>query len=128
MDKAITMTGFYAGRDECKISTDDIQCLIMDDSTTPFLGDYAKKRPVWRITFRDINLKSRDGHPADEEFSRDFNVYIDSLTGHPLKITCNYGTTSLDECPELSADEAEKQLKGERYIGFPDKVPPISFS
>jgi len=128
LDKAIALTGFYENRDECKISADDIKCIVFEDSTTPFLGEYAKKRPVWHISFRDINLKSRDGQPVDKEFDRDFDVYIDSLTGHLLKITCFYGSTTPDECPELSAEEAEKQLMREQYIGFPDKIPPVSFS
>jgi len=129
LEKAHAYTGFYDNMDECKISPEDIRCITMQDSTTPFLGEYAHDRSVWLISFHDINLKSKDSEPAESQFNRDFNVYIDSLTGYLLKITCFHGSTTPDECPELSAREAEKQLNDahEQYVGFPDKIPEATF-
>jgi len=126
---ALAYTGFYDNMDECKISPEDIQSITMQDSTTPFLGEYAHNRSVWRISFHDINLKSKDGEPADSQFNRDFCVYIDSLTGHLLKVTYFHDSSNADVCPEIHANEAERQLSSmqEHYIGFPADMPPTSF-
>ncbi|PKK83712.1 MAG: hypothetical protein CVT49_07445 [candidate division Zixibacteria bacterium HGW-Zixibacteria-1] len=130
LDKAISLTGFYANRDECKISAEDVQLVLHEDSTTPFLGEFGTKRAVWHIAFHNINLNSKEGRPADQKFDRDFDVYIDSASGHLLKIICNYDNGSPEECPILLAEDAEKQInsRGEKYVGLPEVIPEISFT
>ncbi len=129
-EQASKITGFNATETAIRSTDEKVKKIVFNDDITPFLGEYGKKRAVWRIKYAGINLEESKGQEIDESFRRDFEVYIDSLSGHLLKITCHYGQTNPEECPELKAEEAEQQLNNhssERYLGFPDEAPLISF-
>jgi len=129
-ERSASITGFSVAKSAVRSVDERVELIILDDDITPFLGEFGKNRPVWRVRYTGINLKDVERQTADESFNRDFDVYIDSLSGHVLKITCSYGQLNPEECPELRAEEAERQLNNhtsERYLGFPKEEPHISF-
>jgi len=117
--RALEYTGFQFDTN----GSGQIHLIYLNDSTTPFLGQYAVNRSAWRVTFEDVQL--RDYSSSERELvSRMFDVYIDSATGHFLKAISRTGPLDPDSLPELSAAECEKQLRPrEQYVGFPNDPP-----
>ena len=104
------------------------------DSTTPFLDRITDRHRVWQVTFRDVAL-IRSEHVRDTVTAlRDIDVFIDSASGHLVKIEFVHGEIDREELPHISAAEAERQLTtrtipsfGEQLQGPPDTMPVHSF-
>ncbi|MCP4703434.1 MAG: hypothetical protein GY865_02390 [candidate division Zixibacteria bacterium] len=131
--EAIEKAESYAGFVEKVIKDNDLiklaKAVKFEDSTTPFLGHYSSNSPVWKISAKNSYILSKSVADYKEANLRDFDIYIDSISGKLLKIECQYGTKDLALCPILDKKSAEKQISdgGHKYLSIPDDRPKIDF-
>jgi len=105
-----------------------VDILTMNDTTTPFLGEYATGRRVWKVEYHNIPLfPGKDGRPDSRKCN--IAVFLDSLEGHALKVECYLEDLIPDVDILVPAKEAERQLlyNGEAYIGFPNRDSLVTF-
>jgi hypothetical protein len=134
VDRAVQLAHQFCGvkagseiRWRCKIGP-------LVDSTTPFLDRITDRHRVWQVTFRDAAL-IRPEHVRDTITAlRDIDVFLDSTSGHLVKIEFAHGAIDREELPDISAAEAERQLTthtipsfGEQLQGPPETMPVHSF-
>lgn len=130
VEKAITITKFREKSSEPNnVETKQAELIVFNDSTTPFLGEYSSNHKVWQVKFEDVHLSKFPEDRGDRKFNRNFDVFIDSLSGNLLKITCQNGIVNPEECPPMDAKYAEEQIQGAgaQYWEFPAEKPKVDF-
>jgi hypothetical protein len=104
--------------------------VVAHDLHVPFIGEKYEGRTVWEVCFEDVCLKlPSQTEECKEQHTRKFRVRLDADTGQVIVITSVLSESRLQD-PEAPPDwYAEEQLweDGERYLGLPKEVPPISF-
>jgi len=127
--KAIVLTKFADIELARNANTEQVELIQFSDSTTPFLGEYSINRKVWQVKFKDVQLSKFLEVNDDKIFNRNFDVFIDSLSGNLLKITCQNGIIDSTLCPPMDAKYAEEQIlkAGGQYLGIPTEQPKIDF-
>lgn len=123
LEAAIALAGIDRSSALSASAADQVELIKFEDTTTPFLGELAANRTVWRVILPCAFTSSDGGEPIAGE------VFLDSTTGTLLKIVCNTRPIRPDVDLELSAAEAEEQLRqcGEIYTGFPVADPIVGF-
>ena len=109
-------------------TANNIRLARISDSTTPFLAVEINGRSVWRIELKDVILDlERTSSEREAESPKDFEIYIDSATGLPLKIISR-SRTPIEREPTF--EEATDMLlkAGEKYTGLPKVIPKLSFA
>ncbi len=123
----------YLGEDFITKDIDDIarqaQVITLVDTTTPFLWSLTSRDRVWKVWVRDVDLSSLLSGSAAKDAFRDFDVYLDSLTGRLLKIECHHGDqTELLKHPLERLEKVEATLRrGNIYGSIPLEVPKVGF-
>jgi len=130
IELALRYSGFNDKMIPAGISTEDVQLVVLNDTITPFLGNFTDGKSVWAILCKDVRFDPWNKIEDKVSTLRDFRIYIDSLNGHLLKIVCNHDELDSYEDPEISAQYAEEQISraGEMYMRIPDSIPAVSFT
>jgi len=128
IEKAQTLFFGELRDDSACVTGSSVKVVVFNDSTTPFLGKYAVNRPVWKVIFDGCAIKA-GGRDNSAIWNTRTSVYFDSAEGHLLKIVCDNAPLEPDLDHELTALDAESQLRHarEEYIGFPVEPPGQSF-
>ncbi len=131
VDKALQYTGFSKyNKINLDILKNETNVMTFSDSTTPFLAKQMDGRRVWKIQFKNISLKSKEQIEKDGFNPRDFDVYIDSISGKLYEMRSLAENIDRVMYPEVPATMAEEQMKNmffEEYISLPEKKPNVSF-
>jgi hypothetical protein len=130
--EAATLAAAYIGEQFITTDLAELQSaarvVTLIDSTTPFLSAFASSDRAWRVKVNNVVVAQSPMEAAGSEKLRDFEVYIDSLTGRLLKIQCFYGDQSELAKHPISAEYAEDAIsRGEVYGSVPDEIPDVSF-
>lgn len=100
--------------------------VVITDDNTPFLHKQINGRNVWVAEYKNFKLELKSV-PNGDKYKRNFKIYIDANDGTLLKITSKFDVFDPNLPKEPNAVIAERQLKGESYIGFPKEPPKINF-
>ena len=125
---AITQALAVMGLDSASATAKASQRILTEPPEIPFLHEQLKGKEAWSVSLSGVELTSLSatGEVAEHGY-RDFHVLLDSSNGKVLSIT----STSSIEVPDLrsrpSVERAEELLAGERYEGFPDEPPGVTF-
>ncbi|UCC31794.1 MAG: hypothetical protein JSU86_05855 [Phycisphaerales bacterium] len=104
---------------------------VLEEDNTPYLSKQLIDSPLWQVVVRDWSLKLKSA-PTDakDEYVRTVDVFLDPQKGHLLKMRSRWPVNEPRIAPEPSAAVAEDQFRAgsdERYHGFPDDAPKITF-
>jgi hypothetical protein len=104
--------------------------MTLPEDNTPFLSEQHTGHPAWRVTVRDWSPQGGASHTqAREPKRRTVDVILDAADGTLIKIETRWPQDEPCLVPALDAKSEEKgMLHWERYHGFPDKPPPVSFA
>ncbi|UCD16836.1 MAG: hypothetical protein JSV44_10310 [Candidatus Zixiibacteriota bacterium] len=124
---ALQYTGFDRCRDISKIKA-EVTTEITDsfDSKIPFLYKEIDGRKTWVVSFYNINLKDPEARSRGEGCQRNYEVYLDALSGKLSKIVSSYHGNDSSFIPEPPAPLAEQAIR-EKYYSFPDSIPALDF-
>ncbi|MEE8576619.1 MAG: hypothetical protein V3T31_05135 [candidate division Zixibacteria bacterium] len=128
-EKALAIAEAYMGMEagEAKRFTDvkTLRCGKLDDTETPFLKSLSDCQSVWCVTLEDYLPAHLNDCEDRNELMRDWQICIDSASGHLLKIESRRESIDYDSLCILTASEAEKKLLdgGEEYIEIPSSLP-----
>jgi hypothetical protein len=103
------------------------ESVAFEDSTTPFLGKYAKGRTAWKVIVGTPISATKDSAAVQNVVPME--VYLDSIDGHLLKVECDLEDLNPKEDIIPKAQYAERQMRGsqEEYLGFPVDLPAVDF-
>ena len=132
-----TSAGFSNLKVDVQAAMESAKQVTMLDSTTPFLAEQLNNRTALLVTLKDVplNIEKVTG-PTKTVLTgtRDFELYIDPVSGKLLKIVStldDYWKKLGDgEIRKPLAAAAEKELRRnlhESYDGIPEQEPAISF-
>ncbi len=125
--RADQYTGFLEKIPGKSIPDENVELITQVDTTTPFLSRFTDGKAVWKVRFENVLVldnkeKNREGIRCD------FDVYLDSISGHMLNIESSLKPFGPNEDPEMSALEAERQISGDGgNYSVTDKVPTSKF-
>lgn len=129
VDRAFAFSGFATHVPYTKLADDQVQLIQLSDTTTPYLQRFSAGGTVWSVRFDGVQLGSKSGDDASAANARTFTVFIDSLTGHLLKIEGVFAPFDSTLTPVLMAQDAVAQIEAanERYLEIPDEPPVHNF-
>lgn len=129
--RALKITGFDQLKSiDTLAAVSSAKLITMFDSTTPFLADSINGDTVWRIEFKDVVLGLKDV-PAElaEQHPRHFVVYLSPSPGGLIRVSSRSEERSAGLWNKPLAQDAERLMSSnERYIGFPEHDPAVTFS
>lgn len=127
---ALKYTGFKTDTDSVLTADEAIvRVASIRDSITPFLSDCIDGRRAWVVCLPNVILNTQYTIPAVAwENPKDFDVYIDSVTGELLGIRVEFHGKNPDLLPVPSSSHSSPQLERayERYHRIPDSPPSSS--
>jgi hypothetical protein len=101
------------------------------DDNTPFLSERISKSSVWRVELRGWKLQFAGLHPdAPHAYNPNWEILLDPNTSQILRIASGPPLGEPPIPPEPDAKSATEQLQttnDERYHGFPEEPPTITF-
>jgi len=135
ISSALVHTGFSTLRYSLDRAKSGVVTLTGDE--TPFLHDSINGKEFWKVDIDsvhlaiDVELKSGEIVQRVDTNLRNFTIFLHPKTGQIVRISSDPGDYP-HKPPKPSAEQAEKQLqslgpKSEKYHGFPDVPPKISF-
>lgn len=124
---ALKYTGFKTDSDSV-LTADEAIVGVVDvrDSITPFISEQIDGRRAWVVRLSNVILSTRHTIPEIAwESPKDFNVYIDSVTGELLGIRAEFHGKNPDLLPPPVSSHASPQLERahEKYYGIPESPP-----
>jgi len=101
------------------------------DDNTPFLSDRISRSSVWRVELRGWKLQFAGLHTdAPHAYNPNWEILLDPNTSQILRIASGPPLGDPPIPPEPDAKSATEQLRttnDERYHGFPEEPPTITF-
>ncbi len=133
---AVSKVYTYTGFDVLKAvppqaASEMAQLATIDSDDTPFLGAGNTGRQIWKVKMEDVtlDLKEWTRSAVVNQIPKDYEFWVDAVSGQVLKVTAKQKGAQLDMRPEPSADAATSSLRfrGEVYEGYPATPPPVTF-
>ena len=126
LEKALDYTGFdqLEGYSISRVDGPRLQWHNTDN--TPFIHHYFTEGTVWRVTFKDVVVTSKEAvMDSTHEFARDFAVYIHPASEKLLKIESIIPKIRWEYPPAVSAEERQAywQKSGVVSMVLPDTLP-----
>jgi len=107
------------------------EIVALAEDNTPYLSEQIIARPVWHVVMSNWRLELKSAPPdAKDSYARTFDIFLDPLNGHLLKIVSRWPEGVARIPPEPGAASYAKQMRqsgAERYHALPEEDPPISF-
>jgi hypothetical protein len=132
LERALLITGFSPRMKQIPtipVDTNVVKLVTIVDDNTPFLADSVNGRQFWRVRLDAVDTRNQQAiDRGDDRWGRrNFDVTIDPRNGSLIWIQTDTRDTALP--PEVSAASATAQLSemDERYWGFVDPLPKVSF-
>lgn len=119
------------GIERAAILESNASLVTLAEDNTPYLNSRLVGKPLWHVEVRNLALdlpSSPAGHK--DPYVRTFDMFLDPEEGKMLKIKSRWPQGAAPSAPEPSAAFAAMQMLSgdrEKYHGFPDQSPPISF-
>lgn len=130
LSRALHITGLSCDSTNKSAIEAKVRIISLQDTTTPFLGEFARGRRVWQVDLNEARMAATGDSVADWTRDADIVAFVDSATGHVLKIVCDNEPLNPDLDLDIAANDAEMQLINARqeYIGFPAAPPAVCFA
>jgi hypothetical protein len=107
------------------------EIVTLTEDNTPFLSEQFIARPLWHVVISNWRLELKSAPPdVKDSYARTFDIFLDPLNGHLLKIVSRWPEGIPRIAPEPGADSYTMQMRQsgqERYHALPEEDPPISF-
>jgi hypothetical protein len=106
-----------------------VRLAVLVRDNTPLLPALDAERPVWHVITTELRLKLKSLPEGIEDlYARTWDVLLDPLDGHLIKIISRWPSEVPTIPPEPSAVEYAAQMESageERYLGFPQEKPTV---
>ena len=107
------------------------ELVTLTDDNTPFLSEQIVGRPLWQVVINNWKVELPSAASGFEDsFDRTFDVLVDAANGQILKIASRWPEGVPEISPEPPAWSAEDQMQRtgfEKYHGFPQDDPSLTF-
>lgn len=131
MDQAIAKAREILGIADQMVLPSRAEVVVLAEDNTPFLSEQIIARPVWHVVISNWRLELKSAPPdVKDSYARTFDIFLDPLNGHLLKVVSRWPEGVRRIAPEPGADSYTKQMRRsgeERYHALPEEDPPISF-
>lgn len=107
------------------------ELVTLTDDHTPFLSERIVGRPLWQVVINNWKVELPSAASGFEDsFDRTFDVLVDAANGQILKIASRWPEGVPEISPEPPAWSAQEQMQRsgfEKYHGFPQDDPSLTF-
>jgi hypothetical protein len=131
-DTALRYTGFEVSDSTAREEIERSAALItIENDQTPFLREQVNGHVAWKLEFSGVRfLDEQIEHRLQQKPIRSFEVIIDAQTGLLLRIYSireNYDKSTSPVPPVDIAEDQMRRCGREKYLGFPEDSPPVTF-
>ncbi len=131
-NKAIEITGFNSKQFPLNnMAAEQLELSVLQQGNIPYLADSVIDKEVWQIRFDNVklDLPGWAGSWIENQIEKDYSVFLDAGTGRLIQITGRSDTAVAFFYDSIYRERGDRLLSnsGERYTGFPDSLPPVTF-
>ncbi len=125
---AADMTGVVLPDSASRGVSDSVSVIDFSDTITPYLGEYASGRRVWRVVMTDLRVI--DKKDSVHDWPGRMEAFVDSASGNLLKVVWTQKEPDPEMDLEVSARVAEEGMRrgGEVYESYPTTPPATAFA
>lgn len=130
-DQAIAKARKILGVADQMVLPSSAEIVALVEDNTPYLSNQIIARAVWHVVISNWRLELKSAPPdVKDSYARTFDIFLDPLNGHLLRIVSRWPEGVPRIAPEPGAESYTTQMRQsgqERYHALPEEDPPISF-